>query len=126
MPWLALVLLASAPSAPYAYADPEIGGPPPPPQPSVAPVAFLALGILIFAMIVIVRARLKRRAHEAPTGFRSLPGGAGVGNALLDLEAMLQPDRPTAEVIMMLEEEDEQDARGDARDPERGPPNLLQ
>lgn len=108
------------------YTDPEISGPPPPPQPSLAPAAFLAIAIFVFALVIIVRARLRRRGHDIPGGFRSLPGGTGVANALMDLNSMLQPDRPVAEVIMQLEDEDEQDARGDHRDPEHpsGPATL--
>jgi hypothetical protein len=86
------------------------------PPPGYAPLAPLVLLVLIACLWLIIAARRARR-RGSPGGLRAMPGGSGVGNALLDFSAMLTPDRPVAELIQRLEEHVEHDGVGDGRDP---------
>lgn len=86
------------------------------PPPGYAPIAPLA-ALFLVACVWLVYASRRARRRGAPGGIRSMPGGSGVGNALLDFSAVLQPDRPVAELIQRLEEHEEHDAVGDGRDP---------
>lgn len=79
----------------------------------------LAIGLFIVTLIYWAFRRMRRRHHE---GVRTTMGGASVGNALLEFNAIFQPDRPNVETIVRLEEEEEeQEAVLDGRDPERSP-----
>jgi hypothetical protein len=86
-------------------------------EPGEGPLGWLVLLIAVFTVAIIVAARRKTRRTGEEQGLRSMPGGGAVGNALFDLGSVLQPDRPDAAVIQMLEEEDERDDLGDRRDP---------
>ena len=95
-----------------------------PPPPDYAPVAPLAFLVLLLGIWLIARSR-RARARGGPGGLRSLPGGSGVGNALLDFSAMLQPDRPVPELIQRLEEHVEHDSVGDGRSTSTRPEDRL-
>ncbi|HWB79202.1 MAG TPA: hypothetical protein VG755_29780 [Nannocystaceae bacterium] len=95
--------------------DPEIIRPLPDHSGAVFGWIALFIGLLAATLIVVARRRARRRGQ--PVGIRTLPGGTAVGNALLDLGSLLQPDRPDAAVIRRLDEETEQDGRGDGRNP---------
>ena len=95
--------------------DPEIIRPLPDQSGAVFGWIALVIGMFAAALVVVARRRARRRGR--PVGIRTLPGGTAVGNALFDLGSLLQPDRPDAAVIRRLDEETEQDARGDGRDP---------
>lgn len=95
--------------------DPEIVRPLPDQTGAVFGWIALFIGMFAAALVVVARRRARRRGR--PVGIRTLPGGAAVGNALFDLGSLLQPDRPDAAVIRRIDEETEQDGRGDGRDP---------
>lgn len=103
--------------------DPSAGGPVvergplPPPEPGLMGLGVWVLALGSMALIIWAYARIRKRRPGEPQGFRQLRGGAAVGNAFMDLNAMLQADRPVAAEIQKLEEEDERDDRGDGRDP---------
>ncbi|MBC8073271.1 MAG: hypothetical protein IAG13_33420 [Deltaproteobacteria bacterium] len=80
---------------------------------------WIALGIGLLSIVLVVAARRRARRSGRPHGMGSMPGGTAVGNALFDLGAILQPDRPDAAVIRRLDEEGEHDELGDGRDPEQ-------
>lgn len=73
----------------------------------------LIMGLASAALIIYARIRQRRTGQRV--GLRKLSGGAAVGNAFMDLNSMLQADRPAAVEIQRLEEEDEQDEYGDGR-----------
>ena len=100
----------------------------PPPQPYGGGVLWLVLLVGILVVWLIVAARRRAGRLDRPDGLQRLPGGGALGNALMDLGSLLQPDRPDAAVIQKLEEEGEHDERGDGRDPERksSPPSPRQ
>jgi hypothetical protein len=111
---VSLVLIAVALLEPL-WQMPDQAGTEVQPPPGYAPVAPLAFVVLLVGAWLFLRVRRARRRGYAG-GLRSMPGGSGVGNALLDFSAMLQPDRPVAELVQQLEEHVEHDEVGDGRD----------
>lgn len=111
-----------------AMLDPSAGGPViergplPPPETGLMGLGVWVLALGSTALIIWAYARIRKRRPGESQGFRRLRGGAAVGNALMDLNAMLQADRPAAVEIQRLEEEDERDDRGDGRNPDSPPP----
>jgi hypothetical protein len=80
---------------------------------------WIALGLGLMSVVLVIVARRRARRTGRPHGMTSLRGGTAVGNALFDLGAILQPDRPDAAVIRRLDEEGEHDDLGDGRNPDR-------
>lgn len=82
-----------------------------------------AIAIVVVSLIWWAWRRIRGRRHEGP---RMRMGGVSVGNALFELNAAFQPDRPNVETIMRLEEEqEEQEGVLDGRDNELEPPPPL-
>src|SRR5688500_5358633 len=81
--------------------EPALRGPPPPPPPPAG------LGVLPVVLIGLSFARCIARQWSQPgtkRAARVAVFGAAIGNALLDIAAMLQPDRPTAAVFQRIRE----------------------
>jgi hypothetical protein len=92
-----------------ALPDAVITGPPPPP-PVPAP---MGLGVPIVVLTLVALAwSIGRRFTKAGTqrALRIGAFGAAIGNALMDIAAILQPDRPSVVEIERV--------RGDARAPD--------
>lgn len=84
----------------------------------------LAMGIMAASLIWWAFRRMRGRHRRYDDGPRMSMGGVSVGNALFELNAALQPDRPNVETIMRLEEEEEeQEVVLDGRDNEMEPPD---
>ena len=94
---------------PAVKAAPRPGGDP------GALIGWVALPLMVAAVVVIVM-----RRRKGGKGLRTLSFGAAVGNALLDLAAVMQPDRPVAEEIERHQRMPQADAQGEGADP---PPN---
>ena len=74
----------------------------------VVVAVFGVLGLLFFGVTRMMRPGGRGR-------------GVGVGSVMTDLDAMLQPHHPTAEVLEQAKEgEEEHDDDGDDEDPSRG------
>lgn len=87
-----------------------------PPEAGAGALQPIALALLILSIYAVWRQR--RRAKKLGlTGMRSFAVGAAVGNVLMDINALLMPDRPDAAVMASLEEEVVADAFGDGRRP---------
>ena len=102
--------------APTFAQQPAVEGPPPPLPPSV-PIG-LSIPVVLFVLISLVW-WLSRHRVRAESGRLARIGvfGVAIGNALFELAAFFQPDRPRVELIQRLSEERPSDAVGDARDP---------
>jgi hypothetical protein len=98
--------------------DPVITGPPPPP-PAGAPLG-LGLPIVVLTGLAIVW-WIARRFTKAGTLRAARIGafGAAIGNALMDLAAIMQPDRPS--VVEIQRASDEGRRRTDAGDGDESP-----
>jgi hypothetical protein len=92
-----------------------------PPEAGVGWLQPLAVIVLLVCVVAMLRHRTRMRKHGL-SGLRSFALGAAVGNALLDLGAILMPNRPAAVCIQRLEEEPVVDEAGDGRDPPIGQP----
>lgn len=80
-------------------------------------LAPLVLLILVFSVLYAIRRRrIRKRTGSRLTSFAL---GAAVGNALLELNAMFQPDRPA--VMTKADDHAEPRTFGDGRIPEPGP-----
>jgi hypothetical protein len=77
-----------------------------PPMP--APLAGVVL-LLVLASVALVIASWRRRRRGGPGGYRGHRGGAAVGNALMEFNAVFAPHHADAAVIRQLEEEPETD-----------------
>lgn len=83
---------------------PTIEGPPPPPPPPLPPgLATVVVVLTAFAMLCGMLRWASRRfgvgaRHAARIGLLS----GAIGNALMDLAAVMQPDRPRMEEIQQL------------------------
>ena len=105
-----------------AYLAPPPGGvvKAPPPMPSVMPgVAVGVVGLATLLIIFVALSRLFRRAGRGRQASFFMRGASGVGNALHEVGAMLQPQAPNIESIQKAEEHDRStdEAIGDARNP---------
>jgi hypothetical protein len=89
---------------------------PPPPEAGVGWLQPLAVVVLVLSVILVIRHRRRVRKHGI-TGLRSLALGAAVGNVLMDIGAILMPNRPAAVSVQELEAHVEEDAVGDGRGP---------
>jgi len=68
----------------------------------------------VVALLVLGAIRMSRAGGRG--------GGVGVGNLMTDLDAILQPHHPTAEVLQQAKDgEEEHDDDGDDKDPGRRP-----
>ena len=76
-------------------------------------VIALAVGSLIF---------MAWRRRKGILGVRGTTGGAAMGNALMDMNAMFMPNHANAEVVLKLEEEAYEDAAGEGPTPWTPPP----
>ena len=96
--------------------DPVITGPPPPP-PAGAPLG-LGLPIVVLTGLAIVW-WFARRLTKAGTLRAARIGafGAAIGNALMDLAAIMQPDRPS--VVEIEQARDEGRRRTNAGDDDK-------
>lgn len=92
---------------------PELTKTPPPSGGFQLPwIGGLAFGILIAALIGTAWQRTRRKKWGSLANRPS----ASAGNALVELNAILLPNRPTVEMVMKRNEgEDEQDSVGDGR-----------
>ncbi len=79
----------------------------------------LLVVLVTFAMPVLIVVGVVRMMRAGGRG-----RGVGIGNVMTDLDAILQPHHPTAEVLEQAKEgEEEHDDDGDDEDPELGPGN---
>ncbi len=76
----------------------------------------IALIVLLISVAAILRHRRRLRKHGIG-GLRSFALGAAVGNVLMDLGAILMPNRPAAVSMENLEQHVEKDGYADGRDP---------
>ena len=82
--------------------EPVVLGPPPPPPPPAG------LGVLPLVLIALSFAWWLARQWSKPgtkRAARVAAFGVAIGNALVDIAAMLQPERPTAAEIQRVREE---------------------
>lgn len=74
-------------------------------------------GLIVVALLVVIVIALRRIGWLGKTDY---PVSSGIANWLADINAMLQPQQPTAEVIAQAQQqEDEDEDDGDGNDPER-------
>jgi hypothetical protein len=102
--------------APTFAQQPTVEGPPSPLPPSVP----IGLSIPVVLLVLLTLGWwLSRRRVRAESGRLARIGvfGVAIGNALFELAAVFQPDRPRVELIQRLREERPSDAVSDARDP---------
>jgi hypothetical protein len=88
--------------------EPMVRGPPPPPPPAPG------LGWLPFLLLALSLAWWLARKWSQPgtkRAARVAAFGVAIGNALIDIAAMLQPERPTAAEIQRVREEPRQKER---------------
>ena len=81
---------------PLAPTTPEVSLELPPPPDPLGPVASIvgALGLLLIVTVLLRRLLRGRRGASTVFAF-----SVGVGNALMEVGAMLQPDRPKVVVV---------------------------
>jgi hypothetical protein len=89
---------------------------PPPPEAGVGWLQPLAVLVLLLSVVVVLRRR-RRLRKLGIGGLRSFALGAAVGNVLMDIGALLMPNRPAAVSIQRIEEDVDVDDAGDGRDP---------
>jgi hypothetical protein len=97
--------------------EPVVHGPPPPPPPPAG------LGVLPFVLIALSFAWWLARRWSRPgtkRAARVAAFGLAIGNALVDIAAMMQPDRPTSAEIQRAHET----PRERRRDPRSARPDL--
>jgi hypothetical protein len=85
---------------------PSIQGPPPPPPPGL-PAGLSSLVVALTALAILwwlVRWAARRFGAGAKHAARIGLFGAAIGNALMDLAALMQPDRPRVVEIERLRE----------------------
>lgn len=102
--------------APAFAHEPMIKGPPPP----LPPVIPLGLGLPIagLGVLALLWWVVRRWSHPGTKRWaRNAAFGVAIGNALLEIASVLQPDRPQVEIIVQLGEEREASAVGDGRPP---------
>lgn len=102
--------------APTFAHQPAVEGPPSPLPPTVP----IGLSIPVVLLVLLSLGWwISRRRVRAESGRLARIGvfGVAIGNALLEIASLLQPDRPRVELIQRLREERPSDAVGDARDP---------
>lgn len=113
---------------------PSIQGPPPPPPPGL-PMGLSSLVVALTALAIVwwlVRWAARRFGAGAKQAARIGLFGAAIGNALMDLAAVIQPDRPRVVEIQRLREARPEGRRGDGRprSPESprasGPPTAAE
>lgn len=98
--------------APTFAHEPAIEGPPPPLPPAVP----LGVGLPIISLCVLALVWWVIRRWSRPgtrSWARNAAFGVAIGNALLDIESMLQPDRPRVEDIQRIEDERPSSSPGD-------------
>ncbi|MEM6291556.1 MAG: hypothetical protein AAGA54_09835 [Myxococcota bacterium] len=89
----------------------------PPPAPGLPGFSAVAVVLMILSVMLVL---WKRRRGAG--GYRRTVGGAAMGNALIDLNAIYQPHHANAAVICKLEEEEERDEAGEGPTPWTPPP----
>jgi len=85
---------------------PSIQGPPPPPPPAL-PMGLSSLVVALTALAItwwLVRWAARRFGMGAKHAARIGLFGAAIGNALMDLAALMQPDRPRVVEIERVRE----------------------
>ncbi len=109
---------------PIAPTAPEVSVKLPPPPDPLGPLGGVVggLAVLLILTVVLRRLLLGRRGHAAVFAF-----SLGVGNALMEVGAMLQPDRPQ---VTVCSEKNSPAARedehvGDAKPPPTRPPEQM-
>jgi hypothetical protein len=110
--------------APTFAQQPAVEGPPSPLPPAVP----IELSILVILLVLVSLVWwLSRRRVRAESGRLARIGvfGVAIGNALLEMAAFFQPDRPRVELIERLREERPSDAVGDDREPPGADPGTL-
>lgn len=95
---------APAPTGPQAEQAPL--------PPDISGFSVIVLVLFGLSLLLVLRKRWKKQR-----GYRSSPGGAAMGNALFDINAVFQPHHANAAVICKLEEEEEQDDAGEGPEP---------
>lgn len=106
--------------APTFAQQPAVEGPPSPLPPSVP----IGLSIPVVLLVLLSLGWwLSRRRVRAESGRLARIGvfGVAIGNALFEIAAFFQPDRPRVELVQRLREDRPSDTVGDARDP---PPRV--
>src|SRR5262245_51780431 len=94
-----------------ALFEPIVRAPPPPSGPGFGT---LGATIVLLTIAAFVARRFAKRGTKRAARLAAF--SVAVGNALLDLAAMLQPDRPRAAEILKVKEQRAATADGD-RDP---------
>lgn len=113
MPLVALGWLAAVP-------DPVVTGPPPPPPPG-APLG-IAIPIVALTLLAITWWIAKRLTRPGSLRMARIGVfGAAIGNALMDLGAILQPDRPSAVEIQRARQATQRPATPGDRGPRPRP-----
>jgi hypothetical protein len=87
---------------PMAPTTPEVSVKLPPPPDPIGPLASLIGGLGVLLIVAVLLRQFLRGRRGASTMFAFT---VGIGNALMELGAMLQPDRP--KVVVVCKEEDE-------------------
>ncbi len=88
-----VVSLVAAIAPLFDAVGPVVRGSPPPPPPSLPPgIAGLVVALTIVGIVWSIAKRLAGR--RAARFLRVSAFGAVIGNALMDLASVLQPDRP--------------------------------
>jgi hypothetical protein len=83
------------------------------------PLLELLVLLIVFAVLGTIVTALVRMSRGGHSGRGT---ASGVGGVMADLDAMLQPHHPTAEVIQKAKDgEEEHDDEGDDKDPGRRP-----
>lgn len=105
---------------------PSIQGPPPPPPPAL-PMGLSSLVVALTALAItwwLVRWAARRFGMGAKHAARIGLFGAAIGNALMDLAALMQPDRPRVVEIERVRETRAEGQRGDGRPRTPEPPRA--
>lgn len=103
-----------------ALVDPSavVRGPMPPPDEGIYAMAPVVLVLLLVSLGVLIRRRRLRAASRRRGG--TMAGFAlsvALGNALVELSSILQPDRPVAMVMEQGDGDHAPEGVGDGRDP---------
>lgn len=101
---------------PIAPTAPEISVKLPPPPDPLGPIGSVVGGLALLLIIAVLLRRLFRGRRGAETFFAF---SVGLGNALMEVGAMLQPDRPKVTVSSekSTPSEGEDQGAGDGRSP---------
>lgn len=105
----------------FEYHEVVVRGPPPPPPPPALPLGFAAHVLLLGVLAMLWWIARRRVVVGTRRAARIAAFGLAIGNALVDLSAVLQPDRPTSAQIERVREQRPVSAVGDRRDTGQAP-----